>query len=53
MVMGHVTECIPVVLVGLLENTLAASPNAASLFPPLDSRNAAPDKRERAVLLAT
>ena len=53
MVMGWRRRCIPVVLVGLLENTLAASPNAASLFPALDSRNVAPDKRERAVLLAT
>ena len=41
------------VLVGLPPNTLAASPNAASLLPALESRKAAPDNRESAVLLGT
>ena len=45
--------CVPVVLVGLLPKTLAASPNAASLLPVLESKNAAPDRKDRAVLRAT
>ena len=45
--------CVPVVLVGLLPKTLAASPNAASLLPALESKNAAPDRKDRAVLRAT
>ena len=47
------TACVPVVLVGLLPKTLAASPNAASLLPVLDNKNAAPDRKDRAVLRAT
>ena len=50
---AHRAAFVPVVLVGLLPKTLAASPKAASLLPALESRNAAPDRKDRAVLRAT